>query len=128
MTLGVFRERKKDEVYAINFAPMTADTAKTELGHWLAFWRRGQCEPLPWHTDIAMEMAKPRERRDYTPADYDKAWFGDGWFSNGLSDDPYMAWFWPEQPGHDATFEAVTELYAPLFEHLAQESLHVDVD
>ncbi|WP_028672026.1 exodeoxyribonuclease V subunit gamma [Saccharospirillum impatiens] len=126
ITMGVFRERKKDEVYAINFAPMTVDTARTELGHWLAFWRRGQCEPLPWHTDIAMEMAKPRERRDYTPADYDKAWYGDGWFSNGLSDDAYMAWFWPEQPEHDPIFEGVTALYAPLFEHRAQETLQVE--
>ncbi|MEX2320578.1 MAG: hypothetical protein WD668_04425, partial [Saccharospirillum sp.] len=60
------------------------------------------------------------------PADYDKAWFGDGWFSNGLSDDPYMAWFWPEQPEHNALFEGVTALYAPLFEHRAQETLQVE--
>ncbi|WP_394168236.1 exodeoxyribonuclease V subunit gamma [Saccharospirillum alexandrii] len=126
ITMGVFRERKKDEVYAINFAPMTVDTARTELSHWLDFWRRGQCEPLPWHTEIAMEMAKPRERREYNPGDFDKVWYGDGWFSNGLSEDPYMAWFWPEQPEHDAIFEGVTALYAPLFEHLAQEKLQVE--
>jgi exodeoxyribonuclease V gamma subunit len=125
-TLGVFRERKKDQVYALNLAPMQPEQAKTELAQWLTFWRRGQCEPLPWHTDIALAMAKPRERRNYQPSDFDNVWYGDGWFSNGLSEDPYMSWFWPEPPDHDSLFEAVTELYAPLFEHLAQDKLQVE--
>lgn len=121
-TLGLYRERKTDAVYQLACRPI--EDAKAELTRWLNTWRQGLGQPLPYNADIAIEMTKPRERGEYQPQHFDKIWQGD-WFSEGLSTDPYIQFFWPQPPDHDALYEALTDLYAPLFEHLEQVSLNV---
>ena len=125
-TWGLYRQPKEDQVYSIELTSMTRDKAETELKHWLATWRRGLCEPLPWHCEVGVVMCKTREKRDYHEGDFEKLWQGDGYYNAGLGQDAYLNWFWPEPPEHAPLYEAITQLYEPLFNHLKQEVVQVD--
>jgi len=116
-TLGVYRERKSEDVYELTLAPIDRTTAKTTLAQWLAVWKQGLCEPLPYNADIGVEMARPRKRGDYQPSHFDRLWQGD-MVKTGLSEDPYLGWFWPVPPEHDDIYETLMSLYQPLFAQL----------
>ncbi len=117
-TLGLFRERKTDEVYELNFSPMDRDQAETELKKWLEVWKLGLQEPLPYNAEIGLEMARPRTRGEYQPSHFERLWFGD-MFKPGLAEDAYMAWFWAEPPEHEGLYEALTGLYEPMMRQLS---------
>ncbi|MHA7879661.1 MAG: exodeoxyribonuclease V subunit gamma [Saccharospirillum sp.] len=125
-TWGLFRQPKEDQVYSLELAPLPKTNAERELNAWLATWRRGQCEPLPWHCEIGVTMCQPREKRDYHKGDFDTLWHGDGYYNAGLGADAYLNWFWPEAPEHDPLYEALTALYEPLFERLTQEIIRIE--
>lgn len=120
-TQGLYRQPKKNEIYHLTLAPMAKQDAETELKIWLNTWRRGLCEPLPWHCDIGVEICKPRER-EYSASDFTKLWLGED-YKQGLGQDPYLNWFWPTPPEYGPLFEAMTRLYTPLFTCLNQETV-----
>lgn len=116
-TLGLFRERKTEAAYELTLSPVDEHQAREELARWLAVWRRGLCEPLPYNADIALEMTRPRTRGGYRPGHFERLWHGD-LYRTGLGQEPNMAWFWPEPPEHDPLYDNLTALYGPLFEAL----------
>ncbi|MDX1587810.1 MAG: exodeoxyribonuclease V subunit gamma [Oleiphilaceae bacterium] len=115
-SLGLFRG-KEGEVESLTMEAMPAEEAREQLGQWLALWRQSLMEPLPYHGELGFKMSSEK----FKLHQFYGLWQGDD-FKSGLSDDPYLAWFWPQPPDPQDLMDPLLALYGPLQAMMQSES------
>lgn len=89
--------------------------AEQILASWLDMFETGQLQPLLLNARIAIQLLSKKSKS------FQSIW-NSGYFSTGLGKDPYMAYFWPQQPD-ETLVKSCTDFYSPMFESINKKDI-----
>lgn len=125
---ALYRGEKDGELQIgrVQLAPLTASDAEVFLAPWLAWRRRGLCQPLLLHAELGRALLGGKSaQRDLqqllADEEQQRLWhkaLGPAYGDNRLVDE-YFCWFWDELPALSAEIhQPLLELYQPLYRQL----------
>ena len=100
---GLYRGKTDDEFHRLELQAI--DQPEALLEQWLAIFDDGQTRPLLYNAKIGTKLAA-------STASFQKIWESDR-FTQGLDQDLYLKYFWPELPTQ-AEIDLCVELYVPM--------------
>lgn len=119
-TLGCFRG-KDGGVLELHAASLPREQAQALLADWCALWQQSLTTPLPLHGSLGMAALED----DFVQARFPTLWLGD-YHRDGLSEDPWHAWFWPEPPDAQTLQAQLLPLYGPMLEHIEHNEIALE--
>lgn len=120
-TIGLYFNTKSQKVEQFNVA--TIDNAKQKLINIINIYFKGQQQALLLNGDIAEHVftKKRGQTIEMTQERFESIWLGD-LNTRGLSDDDYLAYFWPECPQYTTIQQDLECIYQDLYQMVVKQS------
>jgi len=114
-SIGLYFNTKAQKVEIFD-AP-SIENAKQKLVNIVSLYLKGQQQPLLLNGDLAEQVftKKRGQLTEMTQERFETLWLGD-MSIRGLSDDDYLAYFWPECPQYDAHRGDIELVYQDLYQ------------
>lgn len=118
-TIGVYRDQKNEGYQTLAFG--LVEDPLQELERWLAEREEGMISPKLINAELAKKIfEKTNAGKTFSASDFSTLWC-DSYNQRGLAFDPYIQWFWQQQPNWPGQWEqAIVNLYSPLFASLEE--------